>query len=461
MSPTGAEQGGADSTSAVEKPPSGKEGGAKRGLRTFRANLKWQFVCSIGVAALSALLLVIMGRVLGATEFGVFSVVVGMVTVANALFEPRMQDVAAKHFWNLHAEAEHDHGSYLVDFVLFEIVGKLLPCIALIALSPILARISHLPPDGVTLIIVAATGVYLSKLGNGLSIGLLRVMGRSDLYAFCTIGEFAIRIVVTLVLVFFFKLTVISCIILMVCAGIVSNCLLWIFTIRELKLPIRFRLWKIDKARGRLSENRKLLLANIGLSATDLMSKDLDVTLIAPFLPADHVGIYKMAKNIAWLAWRAVDPFTLSLMPEVNRLFSLRAYPQLNSLLLKSSAFLLLMVLCLTSGAYWALVLFGQAILGPDFSNVAGLVVCIMVGVVVSAPLVWGHALSVALDRPGIALAGSTLGAIVGFITIPLLTFRIGVYGAAVGSTLSLSLNMIFIAVVSYNGLRARERMTR
>jgi hypothetical protein len=64
----------------------------------FRRNVKWQLVGSASQAVLSGLLLFLMGRELETSGLGVFLIVMGYVYVANLLFGPRIQGVAAKQF---------------------------------------------------------------------------------------------------------------------------------------------------------------------------------------------------------------------------------------------------------------------------------------------------------------------------------------------------------------------------
>lgn len=426
----------------------------------FRRNVKWQLVGSASQAVLSGLLLLLMGRELGTSGFGIFSIVMGYVYVANLLFEPRMQDVAAKQFWDFNQDStDRKQSQYFIDLFGIEVLGKLLPCAGLILLAPYLADFGKLPPDGATLIVFAAIGVYASKLGNGLSVGLLRVLGRSDFYAYCATGELVLRVLLTLVLIKFHTLTVLGCIVVLCFSGFLSNLLQWVLTMRQLQgIEVALGEWRFSAARDRFRENRRLLYANLGLSASDLMNKDLDIALLSPLLPSDQIGIYKMAKNIALLTWRAVDPFCLALMPEVNRLVSLGNLEGVKKLLAKSAIGLLGLATGLGLASYFALHFFGDLLLGSDFSDISRLMPWMMIGIVFSAPLVWGHALAVALNRAEIALLGSLFGSLVGlfaFLTLPSLY---GMYGAGMAWTLTFLLNFTFTAGVSHYVLRRRTR---
>jgi len=419
---------------------------------TFRRNVKWQFVGSASQALLSGLLLLLMGRELGARGFGVFSIVMGFVYVANLLLEPRIQDVAAKLFWDLNRDdaTRSHHSQCFIDLFVIEALGKLLPCIALVLLAPLLADVGNLYSGANLLIMIAAIGTYLSKLGYGLSVGLLRVLGRSDLYAYCATSELVLRLLLTLALIWFAELTILGCVVVLCISGIVSNTVQWLLVVKQFEgIGASLREWKPAAAIGRLRENRRLLLSNLGLSASDLMNKDLDITLIAPLMSPDQVGMYKMAKNITLLSWRAIDPFYLALMPEVNRLVAMSNFAGVKRLLTKSSIGLLGLAVGLSLVTYVLLVLFGDVVLGVAYSKVPKLMPWMLVGIVASAPLVWGHPLAVALNRADIAFTGSLLGSVIGFFAFLLLTPAYGTYGAGVAWTLTFLLNFTFTAVVS------------
>lgn len=59
-------------------------------------------------------------------------------------------------------------------------------------------------------------------------------------------------------------------------------------------------------------------------------------------MATDRVGIYKMAKNVALLIWRAIDPVYLALMPELSWLVVYRRWTSVSRLVRKSSISLIL-----------------------------------------------------------------------------------------------------------------------
>jgi len=418
----------------------------------FRRNVKWQLFGSASQTVLSGLLLLLMGRKLGSEGFGIFSIVMGFVYVANLLFEPRIQDVAAKQFWDFNREDPSGrHSLHFIDLFLVEAIGKLLPCIALILLASVLESVGNLPPGASVLIMIAAAGIYLSRLANGLSVGLLRVLGRSDLYTYCATSELTLRLLLTLALVAFSELTVFWCVVVLCISGIVSNAIQWVLTANQFQgIGAALQEWNLAAAMKRLRGNRRLLMSNMGLSASDLMSKDLDITLLSPLLPYDQIGIYKMAKNISLLTWRAVDPFYLALMPEMSRLVANGNFVGVKYLLVKTSTGLLCWAIFLSLISYIILLLFVDSVLGTEFSVMPKLMPFMLIGVMTSAPLIWGHPLAVALNRAEIALVGSLSGSAIGLMAFLVLPPTYGLYGAAVAWSLTFLINFTLTSAVTY-----------
>lgn len=430
----------------------------------FRRNVKWQFASSAVQAVLSALVLLILGRYLSASGFGHYSIIMGFVIVANLSVEPRMQDVVARHFWDFqdHGDARSQHRKHFIDFLLFEVTCKLLPCIALIALAAPLAHLAHLPPWGAALIAIAAFGQYFAKMGFGLSTGVLRVMGRSDLLALCLNGEIVLRLTIMIALALADHLTVASSIVTFVLTGILANVAQLVLATRRVpQAGEALRSWRLREALARMRPQRRLLLSNIGLSGSDLMNKDLDITMLSPIMPAEQIGVYKMAKNLVQLAWRAIDPFTLALMPEISRRIEVGNYNGTTSLLRRSSLGLAGLAAGVAALVYVALFFFGERIFGADFASIPSLVALMFIGVIVGAPLVWGHPLAVALNRADLAVIGNLLSLIIGLCSFVLLVSVLGIRGAAISWSLTFLPFFVFTSSAAFRLFRQRQATAR
>jgi len=432
-----------------------------KGGSAFRRNVSWQIIGSISQAVLGGLVLLIAGRELAASGFGQFSIIIGFVTVGNLLMEPRMQDVVARQFWNFSQQHESfsQHGHSFIDFIVFESVVKLIPCLALVLLSGPLAALASLPAGSAGLIAIAALGNYVGRIGYGSSTGLLRVLGRSDQFTLFGSGELLLRFLCLATLAYASALNVTTAVWAVSLTLALSNVVQLGVTARHVSGLVRAsRGWRFAPALKRLDEHRRLLISNLGLSASDLMAKDLDITLLAPLMPAAQIGVYKMAKTIAMLSWRAVDPFYLALMPELSRRVQARDAAGTWSLLRRSTLGLAVLAMLLSVGAYGVLVLFGAQLIGPDFAGIPDIIVWMLIGVVTGAPLVWGHPLAVALNRADLAFWGSLLGSSIGLCAFFILVRSLGTHGAAIAWSLSFVPGFVFTALMS---LRLFRHVTR
>jgi O-antigen/teichoic acid export membrane protein len=422
--------------------------------------VKWQLASSAAQTILSGLVLLILGRFLSAGGFGEYSIIMGFVIVANLSIEPRMQDVVAKHFWSFgdSASSREHHREHFVDFLIFEMAVKLLPCIAVVALSTAIARMSDLPAGSHWLIGIAAVGTYLTKFGYGLSTGVLRVLGRSDVFALCVNGELIVRLAALSALAWSGHLTVASSIEIFALTGTLANGAQFALAARQVPhLRETLRNWRPRAALMRLRPHRRLLMSNIGLSGTDLMNKDLDITMLSPIMPAEQIGVYKMAKNVAQLAWRAIDPFTLALMPEVSRRIAVGDYAGTRSLVRRSAIGLGMLAFVLAAATFIGVVLFSTEVFGQDYASMPSLIIWMLVGIVVGAPLVWAHPLAVALNRADFPFFGNILSLTCSLASFVLFVSVFGIMGAAIAWAMTFIPFFLFTSIAAYRLFKRRE----
>lgn len=433
--------------------------------RRFAHNLKWQFVANGSQAVFGGAYMLVLGRLLGPTDFGIFSIVSALVLVAGLLLELRIQDVVARDF--CHADgstpARPDDAARLVDLFILEASSRALPALGLIVLAPVLAGWSQLPSDGVLLIVLAAIGFFLSKAGWGASTGVLRVLGRTDLIAVCLTADWGMRLVATAVSALFVTMSVELALVIALVSGGLCNGAQAIIALRNFSRrfgPVRLRGWTPRSAFARSRDNRRLIGANLGVSAADLMAKDLDVAMISSILPAEKVGLYKLAKSFAQMIWRGIDPFYLAIMPEVRRLWVDGQTAELKRLLLKTTWRLLMLAIVFVAATWVLVTLFGERVLGSGYRDLPGLMPVMCLWILVCAPLVWAHPLAVAINRPELAVLGGVLGSAAGLAAFWALTPALGLNGAALAWSLTTTLTFCFIAATSMHFSQLHRRRT-
>lgn len=419
--------------------------------KRFVRNVKWQTVANAGQLILGGLYLVVLGRALEPSGFGVFAIVSAVVAVAGSLFELRLQDVVARDFCTMPGRegGTGGHHTNILDLYILEAASRAAPFLGLVLAAVALPTAMNLPEDGGVLIVLAATGFVFAKVGWGTSTGILRVLGRTDLIALCSTADWGLRLLVTLAVSAAGDLSIAIALVIGLVAGGACNAAQIAFAVREFRsriAPLGLAGWNVSGAIGRTRPQRRLLASNLGLSASDLMAKDLDVAMISYLLAPEKVGLYKMAKSLVQMSWRAIDPFYLAIMPEVQKLWSEGRYGTLRMLLRKTSLRLLGLSVALVSLACGSVLLLGGAMLGPGYSGLTALMLTMSVWVIVCAPLVWGHPLAVAIGHPELTVGGSLLGSALGFAAFLALTPVIGLHGAAIAWVLTLSVGFIFTA---------------
>jgi O-antigen/teichoic acid export membrane protein len=438
------------SLSRAERP-----GSAEMAISIFRRNIQWQAFGSIAQALLGCGILVMIGRALGAQQFGVFSIINGLVSVGLATTELRLQDVAARQF----SRTGQGDGqtAYFIDFFILDVIAKMSVCLLLAFGVGLMVRGNLIPRDAAGLMAIAALGAPFGKSGALLTTGTLRAWGRSDVFIVYMLLELLARALATAALFVSGHLTILNCVVIQSVTGAVFNVAQGLACARRFPdLRAAIAGWRVTPAIRRLRTNVRLMSANVAMSVSDLMVKDLDVVLLAGLLPIGDIGVYKMAKNIVTLVWRAVDPFTLSLMPEISRVISEKDFAGLRTIQRRSTVGLFFMIIVASSLVWVGLHLFGVPVLGPSYGRVSAILPVMLLGVTISAPLVWGHPLVVALDRPELALFGSALGMALGLPALALLTPTMGLWGASGAWLLSFSSHFVYCA---WAGGRALSRI--
>jgi O-antigen/teichoic acid export membrane protein len=417
----------------------------------FAANIRWQLVANGSQALLGGLYIIMLGRFLGPADFGTFSTITAAISVAGLTLELRLQEVVARDYCHIDDGPAFgaSHAMELVDLIAIELLTRLLPATLVCLLIPWITRISGLAHGSRYLLAVAGTAFVLSKSGNSVSNGLLRVLGRTDLIACCMAIDWGSRLAATVALGLTGTLTIPAALWSALVASSLGNALqvgLACTAFQNRVAPLPWSSWRPNGALRRMRSKVRLMGANLGVSCTDLMAKDLDILLISGSLGPANVGIYKMAKSIVQTLWRAVDPFYLAILPEIQRLWQLHQWDDLRWLLRKTSARLLILALMLVTFAYLGLRIFGHAALGRDFIRVPSLTLIMSMWILVCAPVIWGIPLAIAVNRPELSTAGSFLGLLVGLISFLSLTPSLGLVGSALAWNATLIVGFAFTA---------------
>jgi O-antigen/teichoic acid export membrane protein len=333
------------------------------------------------------------------------------------------------------------------------------PSLLLALLTPlVLAYYKH---DSINpgLVYIACLGFFLSKSGNGSAIGLLRVMDHANLVALGTTVDWALRLLLSAALAGLGFLDVKFALCVSFLAPIIVN-LWYILTARKLfnlQVANKGALgWSPQGFLKRMHADMRLVAAQIGLSISDLMAKDLDILILSLTMSLESIGLYRAAKYLVQILWRAVDPFYLALLPEVQRLWSAQRYVELKTMLTRISIQLFAGATLLIGAMWLGLWLFSGMFFGQGYEGLPGLAPKMSLWLLVCAPLIWGGTLAFAIGHPEITLAGSLIGSIAGVILFFTLVPLLGLTGAAIAWSSTLAIGFAFTTLVSIRVARQK-----
>lgn len=418
----------------------------------FKNNVKWQFFSNASQIVIGGLYILALGRLLGSDAFGVYSIVMAIVTVFGLFTEMKLQELVVRDFCDIFDAEKKQTNSKIIDLYALEILGRALPMILIIGLAYPIVHYTKLSTDNIGLLCLASIGIFFSKSGYGVSIGILRVLGRSDIIAGCSAADWGMRLIFVLIIELLFGLNVAAVLWISLVIGFVCNMVQTLFALyvyNECIEQIDYKSWTFSGLNQRLSTSKRLIFSNLGLSTSDMMAKDLDVALIANSMSSEKVGIYKMSKTIVQILWRGIDPILLSILPEIQRIFNSGDIVALKKIIKEVSIRMLFLSLVLYVIGCAGVNLFWDDVLGEDYRGISICFPIMAIWVTFSAGLIWAPALSISIGRPEFNFYGSALGLFIGLISFSFLVPAYDLYGAGIAWDLTIIASFIVPAFLA------------
>ena len=419
--------------------------------------LRWQTASNLGAAALGGIYLVYLGRELGARDFGLFALVTGVASFAFGATDLRSQEAMVRYL-AVFAERPGERAASVRLLLFVDASSRVIVWLLLLAVSPLVAKFLIKSHDAFATIVVAATAAMLAKIGNGPAVGVLRAFRRFDWHAASLLSTWIAKLAVTWLALWAAGTSVLVVLIAALVCDLGGNLAIVWRAARELsEAQIAIRGAAASAAQSGAGEVGRFLAVSAGMSLSDSFVRELDTTVVAWYLPLPDVGAYRMAKNIVLMLWRAVDPVYVVLMPEFakqraggRRHETVRLATRTTMLVFSASVVVLIAMFFLLPTAV-------SAILGVSFSAVPQAANLMALGLLLGAPLIWTHALSVGAGKVHVQLCANLLGAVLAGTTFVLLTPRAGLNGAAVGFAVALGAPFVISAVIWTRLLRLAE----
>lgn len=418
--------------------------------------LQWQYFANITVGVIGALYMLLLGRTIGVHEFGIYAVVVATPTLVSNCFDLRLQETIIYLQSRVGGEgggADAVDSGAIASIVSIDLLARCAGLAASIVAGVVVDAYLGMGV-GLAVLLAAALAVFLGKAGNSPAMGILRVRGELDYFAKCQVSDWTVRTLLLIALQQSGNLNLFTILASQAVSAVFHNGLVVSRANRRFSASEGHSVFGDPGTIGRTwRAHRSLLLNGQAISISDSVIKELDTIAIATILPVSSVGIYKMAKNFAAIAWRAADPIYIVILPRLAELRRAADGGALRAFLHGMTLALLGLGVVLFAGSVLAAHLGVAFVLGPQFAATATIFPLAGAWILVGTPLIWTHSLAFAAGRPDIQTRASAVGNITGLIAIYFGALQFGLSGAAFGLSIAYALPF----VLAFAFLRAAE----
>ena len=429
--------------------------------RMFIKNIKWLGAGNIIQVGLSAVYFLLLAAFLSVNDFGFYSVIVGLAGLVGMLTEVRLQDVVSKNFWPLSEELEPNQKQTLskdiVSLYTFDFLVKLiLPC-AIPVVIYFYSKHSELPDSSYLSFGIVFTSFYFMKVGSQINIAILRIFERPKLLAGSVVIELLVRLSLISIIYSIGHLSLEAVIIIFCVTGILLNMVQFFWVYRLLKKKeIFLKYTGIRDLKLSLKKFKNLMIVNYGVSLSHLMNHDLDIAILPFVTSVEKIAVYKMAKNVAGLAWKLVDPINLVFLPKASMLMDRQEYRRLKELTIKSMFISFLVVLIANVGLSLILFISASKIESLGYLGLFSLFSVMAIAVTICSLLSIGHSLLIVQDKAKLTVYAAIVSTISGTITLVFLTEYLGIIGAAIAWSSSLVIVILGPGIYAYRLLGRR-----
>ncbi len=400
---------------------------------TFRRlvkNASWLLGANVLASAIAFAQSVMLGRALGTSGYGLLAIVIAATTIANQLLDIRLWETVIRFVGESHASGRHGEGRAFVKFALWvDAITGVVAFAVVYVIAPWVCEGWLGRPAATPLVRLYAVTLLTATLNHTL-LGVLRVLDRFNWLATHRVTLQALRFL---------------CIAAAIGRGGDLRAIVWMYVFTEIigavtlialtRSACRTGLGapgadQLALVRPRLAEFVRFTAHNVATSTLSLVSRHLDVLILAYFRVDAEVGIYRLARQFTQLFMRVTDPLYQALLPELVQIRQRGSVADVRQFIRHA----MMRVAAITVPVLLLLVLVAPVIVvlvRPDFAPAVVAIRIMAIGVLAHALLLWARPLSLVLDRPQIssrAFAASALVLIAASLT---LVPRFGLLGSA------------------------------
>jgi len=367
-------------------------------------NASWLLGGKMAAGIFAALEVVILARMLGLNNYGLFVLVVIYVDVLDRLFDFRVWETATKYIGSYLAEGENEKVLSVIKFsYLVNILSGVLALVITILTAKLAEKYFIHSPNSYLFVYIYAFSM-LFNTANYTSDAILRIFDKFKSIAFISTFYSFFKLASVLI-VFYLGLGIKVVLFSYVAASFFALIIRLILVSRVLNENRLYNWWnaKIVLIRDKWKEIG-WFLGNTSIAGTLKMANDeyLGILLLGYWSGKDAVAYYKVAKSIVKLLLRIEDPLYETIYPELVRFSKLNAMQELKDLIKYSMKKLMtyvvpviILVLILASP------LIGL-IYGNEYLEAVNALRVVTVAGLISLGIFWINPILLSFGKPGI-----------------------------------------------------------
>jgi O-antigen/teichoic acid export membrane protein len=358
--------------------------------RTLFKNSTWVFFSNFFSTGLAFLRSILIARGLGLSVYGTYVVVVAFVGLVQEFLNLNIGTALIRYGAVYHAQGRKDKLMALVKVSLF---FSFLMAVVSILIIALLSRISYstfIDQPGLGWFIVAYAAAASITYVNSVSRGLLRLYYKFRLSSIIQMIMDILETGAIAIAVIFYprdlNVFFVAVIISRFLNGLICNSLaFW-----ELRKELSYQETSpVALIKDDLREFRQYVLGNsIGNSMKTLISQG-DIVLLRVLTSAEQVGLYNVAKKLAYAVLTLSDPLVQSIFPQFSRLLAEKKLVETRKMILRISSLALIPALIFMLLA----IAFSQSIIGlaygAEYLSAAGPFNYFIVGATTASVTFW------------------------------------------------------------------------
>lgn len=302
-------------------------------------NSSWVFFSNFFSTGLAFLRSILIARGLGVSVYGTYVVVVAFVGLIQEFLNLNIGTALIRYGAVYHAEGRKDKLMALVKVSLFFSFVMALVSIVVIALLSRLSYSTFISEPGLEWFIVAYAAAASVTYLNSVSRGLLRLYYKFRLSSIIQMIMDIIETAAIAIAVIFYprdlNIFFIAVIITRFLNGFISNALAFWELRKELGVSESS---PVSLIKGDLNEFKKYVLGNsLGNSLKTLISQG-DIVLLRALTSAEQVGLYNVAKKLAYAVLTLSDPLVQSVFPQFSRMLAEKKFLETRRMIFRISS---------------------------------------------------------------------------------------------------------------------------